>query len=99
MESKYVCVHSPKCNHYPHTAIPTGEEEWVGIPMPGESARESFRSHHKDCVAGLHYVARDGKRVSPYYVDENLAFRWLMRHQGMSVDWACKFEGYSFKVA
>lgn len=45
-----------------------------------------------------HYVARDGKQVSPLFEDENDAWKWLMRHQGMSCDWAVRYEGYSFET-
>jgi len=45
-----------------------------------------------------HYVSRDGKQVSPDFDNENLAFQWLMRHQGMSVDWAVRYEGYRFET-
>lgn len=44
-----------------------------------------------------HYVARDGVRVSPYLRTENDAFAWILRHQGMSVDWAMRYEGYAIR--
>jgi hypothetical protein len=88
----YVCVHRPDCLHAPHRTIPKGEEEWV---LLGDGLRES---HHKDCIVGLHYVARDGKKASPYFVNENLASQWLLRRQGQSVDYATRWGGYSFEV-
>lgn len=44
-----------------------------------------------------HYAARDGVRVSPYCASENEAWMWILKHQGMSVDWAMKYEGYSLR--
>lgn len=49
-------------------------------------------------LVGLHYVARDGKRVSPLLKSEDEALRWLLRHQAHSTDHALKYEGYSIKV-
>lgn len=87
--SEYVCVHRPQCGHSPHISIPRGQEEWV-LLTSGMS-----QSHHKDCIAGLSYVTRDGVKVSPYCVDDNAASMWLQRHQGQSNDWAIKHEGYA----
>lgn len=42
-------------------------------------------------------VTRDGQDVSPVLADENEAFSWLLRHQGQSVDWATRYEGYGFR--
>lgn len=93
--TEYVCVHRPKCVHSPHTSIPTGQEEWVVI---GERYNMK-ESHHKDCISGLHYVSRDGQRVSPYFVNENGTFHWLLNnHQGQSVDYATKWGGYRFET-
>lgn len=43
------------------------------------------------------FVCRDGKKVSPELPSESACFTWLLKHQAMSVDWALKFEGYSFE--
>jgi hypothetical protein len=45
-----------------------------------------------------HYVARDGKQVSPLFDTENQAWVWLFKHQPMSCDWALQHEGYSFET-
>lgn len=47
----------------------------------------------------LHYVTRDGEKVSPYFLTDDAAFAWLLRHQGMSVSWATEHEGYAFTTA
>lgn len=94
-DSEYVCVHRPACKHSPHISIPKGQEEWV---MIGKTGRELQESHHQDCISGLHYVSRDGERVSPYFVDENGTFAWLLGHQGQSVSHATTHEGYRFET-
>lgn len=38
-------------------------------------------------------ITRDGKPVAEV-ADSNAAFKWLLQHQGQSVDWAMKYEGY-----
>jgi hypothetical protein len=48
-------------------------------------------------------VFRDGEPVSPSFQGygvkpHNEAFGWLLRHQGQSVDWAIKYEGYEFRT-
>ena len=40
-------------------------------------------------------VFRDGKSISPVLDSENSAWVWLQKHQGMSVDWALRYEGYT----
>lgn len=45
------------------------------------------------------YVARDGYRVSPMFSDANDGFKWLLSHQGMSVDYALRYGGYSFHTS
>jgi hypothetical protein len=95
MDTEYVCVHRPSCYHSPDISIPKGQEEWV---LVGESGGEVKESHHKDCISGLHYVSRDSKRVSPYFVNENGTFAWLLGHQGQSVDYATKWGGYRFET-
>lgn len=49
-------------------------------------------------ITSLHYVARDGERVSPYFLNDNEPFAWLLRHQGQSTHWAVTHEGYSFET-
>jgi hypothetical protein len=44
-----------------------------------------------------HYVARDGVRVSPYFGTEGEAWTWTLKNQGMSVDWATRYEGYALR--
>jgi hypothetical protein len=46
-------------------------------------------------------VRRDGKTQKTYdsgnqTEDENSAFHWLLKHQGQSVEWALKYEGWEF---
>jgi hypothetical protein len=41
-------------------------------------------------------VCRDGVALTDA-MPENDAFAWLLHHQGQSVDWACKYEGYSIE--
>jgi hypothetical protein len=41
-------------------------------------------------------VTRDGKPVSPVLPNGDAAWKWLHDHQGMSVDWALRHEGYAF---
>lgn len=44
----------------------------------------------------LHRVLRDGKNLTePMSHDD--CWKWLHKHQGMSVDWALEHEGYSIK--
>jgi len=43
-------------------------------------------------------VTRDGQDVSPVFETEQEAARWLLRHQGQSVDWATRYEGYGFRT-
>ena len=38
-------------------------------------------------------ITRDGKTLAEV-ADSNAAFKWLLRHQPMSVDWAIRYEGY-----
>lgn len=42
-------------------------------------------------------VRRDGKTLETFQGADavNDAFRWLLRHQPMSTDWAIQHEGYS----
>lgn len=40
------------------------------------------------------FVQRDGADISPARNTENAAWTWIMDHQGLSVDWAIKYEGY-----
>ncbi len=41
------------------------------------------------------FVSRDGIRVSEYLESEDAAWVWVLKHQGMSVDWALRYSGYS----
>jgi hypothetical protein len=46
-------------------------------------------------------VRRDGEVRKTYdsgnqAEDENSAFHWLLKHQGQSVEWALRYEGWSF---
>lgn len=94
----YTCVHKPQCKHYPHTEISdVSGIEWVDFADPRQVATHQ-QSHHKECISGLHYVTRDGRRVSPYFVNADLAWVWLLKYQPNSVDWALKWEGYAFKT-
>lgn len=43
------------------------------------------------------YVTRDGVRKSPLSLDENDSMRFLMRAQGMSTDWAIRYEGWKYE--
>jgi hypothetical protein len=74
LDSEYVCVHRPRCHHYPHTSIPKGEEVWVHVGEPDWWLDES---RHADCIDGLHYYERYGEKVSPYFIDPKAARLWL----------------------
>lgn len=39
-------------------------------------------------------VTRDGNPLTEP-MSENGCFMWIQKHQGMSVDWAMKYEGYA----
>lgn len=76
---RFTCVQRPACNHYPHTEIPAGREEWVRVRLSGSWA---MQSRHDDCLAGTVYVARrNGERVSPYCGDEEIAREWLAEYR------------------
>lgn len=42
------------------------------------------------------FVCRDGVKISEALESEDACYTWLHRRQGMSVDWATKYEGYSW---
>lgn len=44
-------------------------------------------------------VTRYGRPVSPALPDENAGFAWILDHQGMSVDWAMRYDGYGITEA
>ena len=50
-------------------------------------------AHKREVFAA--YVTRDGRQVSPMLDGENAAWTWILKHQGQSVDWAMKYEGYA----
>jgi hypothetical protein len=47
-------------------------------------------------TGATHRVTRDGIELFRSTADE--CFVWLHRHQGQSVDWACKHEGYAIEA-
>lgn len=47
-------------------------------------------------------VKRDGEVKQEFSTgdatkDHNAAFAWLLKHQGMSTDWAIRYEGWSIE--
>lgn len=47
-----------------------------------------------------HQVHRDGVPISPVFTgpkSQDTAWVWILKHQGQSVDWAMKYEGYSIE--
>ena len=62
-----------------------------GAEMPDARARAQAAGHAEQAW----YVFRDGKAVSGAMADEDACHSWLLHHQGMSTDWALKYEGYS----
>lgn len=103
---KFVCVIKPAagCLQSPHITISAGGL-WVKSQTPDvldpTRTRRLWSSGHAACVAAWAHengldvtVKRDGKPLA-YVADGNAAFAWLHRHQGMSVDWAIRYEGYA----
>jgi hypothetical protein len=46
-------------------------------------------------AGATHHVTRDGAEIFRSTADE--CYMWLHRHQGQSVDWACKHGGYAIE--
>lgn len=42
-------------------------------------------------------VTRDGEVVAKVS-DQNAAFAYILEHQGMSVDWALRYEGWGMRA-
>lgn len=89
MAQKYTCVARP-CKHSPYLEI-SGEVAWVN------EAPNVAVSMHPDCAPASRarwFVARDGVRVSPLLKSSDAASKFIQDHQGMSVDWAIRWEGW-----
>lgn len=73
-----------------------GIGQWFRFVLDTKTSRivGMTREYPEGRRRGQHYVTRGGKVVSPYFVEENDAHRWLQDHQGNSNDYALKHGGF-----
>lgn len=75
-----ICLAGDRCVHYPHKAIPEGEEEWV---MQSAYGTEALAPYHPECTRGLWYFdyteSDEGPvKASPYFTEQPIALNWLI---------------------
>lgn len=87
-----VCLAGDRCVHYPHKAIPVGEEVWVLQSVYGV---DSLAPYHEECTHGMWIFTCGDVQTSPYLPTHSDALAWFAQQADrgnldMTLKWQLK---------